>query len=754
MVVIAIEDVNNHKPVFTACKSYKPTVPEHSAPPTFVLKVVAEDKDTGVNGEIEYSIERASNSPRHFDIDSKTGEVTTLEEFDREKKSQYQLHIIGRDGGPDREDAERLMGFCQLDVRITDKNDHPPVFQNKHYEATIGEDFDIGRSVLHVSASDKDAGTNALIIYSFEKTSQFFAIDNATGTITTKTKLTGSTRKFPLRVTAQDNGIPQLKSHVDVTITVFGDGNAPPKFTKAVYTAHVREDIPTSFSVIKVTAKANNNQNIYYSIVPGNLPSTNNPKRFQIGTITGEVQTSHLLDYEVTANFTLTIRAETGSNPPGINFATLNIHIEDVNDSPPEFRLPRYQGHVAENEPIGTSVIQVQAVDLDKGENGRVAFKFVQEDSKKYFSVDERTGVIKTKQVFDREEKGRYPLVVIAEDHGKPRKRSTTIVEVIIKDENDNPPIFEQQVYNISISEDASIGSNALKVSASDKDLGINARVSYQITDGNTDAVFAINRGFGEITVARSLDRETKDFYKLEITARDGKNSSRATVNVKIKDVNDNNPRFENQTYQAVIYEEEPEGTSVMRLRATDPDEGPGGKFVFSISGQGLGSFKINPKTGVITTKRRLDREKKARYDFLAFAVDAPGESSRRTGSTDVTVIVRDINDNAPQFPNYPYIGHVEENMKAGASVMVMSAVDADDPNENGNAVMTYELIYNANGVFSIDRNSGLIRTNQVLDRESRDTYVVQVGATDKGHPPQEGMVSVLGSLCSMIETN
>jgi len=138
-LVVAIEDVNNHKPVFKDCAKYKPKVREHLPARTYVIQVTAEDQDSGKNGEIEYSIEKTKNSPYHFMIDRESGIVTTLLEFDREDKAIYQLHITARDGGSGRQDAERLMGFCQVNVEIEDINDHPPVFQNKHYEATIGK---------------------------------------------------------------------------------------------------------------------------------------------------------------------------------------------------------------------------------------------------------------------------------------------------------------------------------------------------------------------------------------------------------------------------------------------------------------------------------------------------------------------------------------------------------------------------------------------------------------------------------------
>ena len=120
------------------------------------------------------------------------------------------------------------------------------------------------------------------------------------------------------------------------------------------------------------------------------------------------------------------------------------------------------------------------------------------------------------------------------------------------------------------------------------------------------------------------------------------------------------------------------------------------------------------------------------RYEFLAFATDGPGEKNKakRTGSCDVIIRIRDINDNQPEFPDEPYFGNVRENLPPGASVLVMSAVDKDDPNENGNAVMTYQLVSSAGGLFVINSTSGLISTTAKLDRERVDQYSVLLFCT------------------------
>lgn len=687
----------------------------------------------GQNGEVSYHIERPSTGIRYFKINSASGLVTTAVTFDREEKRSYQIRITGKDGGPGQEEGERLMGFCQLEIRIDDVNDNDPVFSSKTFITNVKEDLEKGHIVLHVTATDKDAGSNSLITYSLEKPNKQFLISNSTGIITTKGPLTST--KYNFKVIAQDNGNPRRSSKADVEISVYKAGKDPPKFTKDVYIARVREDVRQGYRVERVLATSPNQ--IYYSIV-------NYPQPVNIDPVQGIITTQRTLDYELASNYTIHILAQDNQDPPLMSFARLEILVEDVNDSPPQFPVSKYEGQVAENSRIGSSVIEVKADDPDKGENGMVSYTF--KESYKSFELNSKRGLITTKKIFDREETGRYTLIVEARDHGDPPKSSSCIVDVIISDQNDNRPVFEQTVYNASVHEDASRGTNILEVSAVDDDIGNNAVVNYFITAGNTRAAFAINKDLGQIVVASSLDRETQDYYQLKIRALDGKNFGTAVVNIHVKDANDNTPVFTNTTYVAKVYENQPAGSYVTTLSASDKDLGLGGAFLFSISGQGKDAFDIDPNTGIVTTIKPLDREAKGRYDFLAFATDNPNAEpgSRRTGSCDVVVWIRDVNDKRPHFPEDVYEGTVKENQLPGARVMVLSAVDEDDPNENGNAVISYELIDDAGGLFKIDRDSGLITTRRRLDRETDDEYQLVVNATDRGRPALWGQVEVM----------
>ncbi|XP_045131274.1 putative neural-cadherin 2 isoform X2 [Portunus trituberculatus] len=107
---------------------------------------------------------------------------------------------------------------------------------------------------------------------------------------------------------------------------------------------------------------------------------------------------------------------------------------------------------------------------------------------------------------------------------------------------------------------------------------------------------------------------------------------------------------------------------------------------------------------------------------------------------TVVTVVVKDINDNAPVFPNATMFGEVQENGPIDLSAGVVWAWDADDEEEGTNAILTYSIDKNVvdersgEAIFDIDPKTGLVRTAICcLDRETTPEYHIQVVATDGG---------------------
>uniref|UniRef100_A0A8C2WYZ7 Cadherin domain-containing protein n=1 Tax=Cyclopterus lumpus TaxID=8103 RepID=A0A8C2WYZ7_CYCLU len=184
---------------------------------------------------------------------------------------------------------------------------------------------------------------------------------------------------------------------------------------------------------------------------------------------------------------------------------------------------------------------------------------------------------------------------------------------------------------------------------------------------------------------------------------------------------------------------------SLRKVSATDPDqEADQTALRYSLHGQGAGGeFTIDERTGRIYAQRRLDREERPAWRFLVLATDEGGAGL--TGFADVLLEVTDVNDNAPFFPcpaletDGCFVGRVPENSPTDTSVMEMHAVDLDDPNEGGNAALTYSIVGNVRNeinldLFSINASTGTVYTVlRSLDREAEQRYLVVVEAKDGG---------------------
>ena len=494
---INIEDVNDHAPVFKKCSLYRPSVLEQSPVGTYVERVTATDLDRGRNGEIEYELqepqqEQGALVDPAFDIDNRTGEITTNRIFNREMKSSYIVLVIALDGGHGRSTAERNSASCQLEIKVADINDHAPVFSNPRYDISIAEDTAVGQVVIEVSAQDADEGPNAEIVYSIKQASLTpeFKIDADTGAISLASSLIGKNQDwYKFQVEARDKGVRPNSDTIEIDINVRPSN--PPRFKKSSYTARLSEDVSAGSEALTVEAVsqakldssiATLSGKIYYSLLPGNFPSTNKPKTFTIDPETGVIKTSRLLDYERLRRYDLVVRAK---DERGMTSnAKVRIEVYDVNDNSPIFITNYEYGKVAENKAPGQIVEQVNATDLDAGNNGRVTYSLVDGPASRMFNIDPITGIIKTSVSFDRELTPRVIFNVRATDGATPPLDNSVAVTVQITDANDNPPVFQYKRYNKTITEDVKVGAIVLEIEARDADVGENARLNYYIVSG------------------------------------------------------------------------------------------------------------------------------------------------------------------------------------------------------------------------------------------------------------------------------
>ncbi|XP_033339368.1 neural-cadherin isoform X1 [Megalopta genalis] len=790
VVVVFITDVNDNKPVFTDCRMYNPKVEEGAPNGSTVIKVQATDEDKGVNGQVKYSIVQQPNQKgTKFTVDEETGQVSTNKVFDREGDDGkfVSVTIKATDQG-----EPSLEGVCSFTVEITDVNDNPPLFDRQRYIENVKQDASIGTNILRVSASDEDADNNGAITYSLsspnnDQSLEYFEIQSESGWIVLKKPLdeqVGTTffephrDSYRLRVRASDRGMQVLHADVDVELDVVDRNNKPPVWDQNVYgPIHIKENVTvgTIVTSVKASSGIENNPTVFYRLMPGSTAQTNKHNTFYLqqrneqSVTWADIKVNHPLDYESIKEYNLTIRVENNGAQQLASEATIYIVLEDVNDEIPLF-TEREQETVLEGEPIGTKVTQVQATDKDGTHpNNKVTYYVVDSNRNEglnYFEIDEESGDIYTKVVFDRETQGAYALEVEARDgaasarpnsNGQPNS-VTKFIRIGIADKNDNPPYFDKGLYEAEVDENEDIQHTVLTVTAKDHDES--SRIRYEITSGNVGGAFAVKNMTGAIYVAGALDYETRKRYELRLTASDNLKENHTKVVIHVKDVNDNPPVFERPIYGTQITEEDDRTLpkDVLRVTATDGDKDRVQSIVYFLTGQGIdpdnpanSKFDINRTSGEIYVLQPLDRDQpngRPQWRFTVFAQDEGGEGL--VGYADVQVNLKDINDNAPTFPQGVYFGNVTENGTAGMVVMTMTAIDYDDPNESTNAKLVYSIEKNVieeetgSPIFEIESETGVIKTAVCcLDRERTPDYSIQVVAMDGGGLKGTGTASI-----------
>ena len=542
-VIVNIEDINDNRPVFTVCPP-KVSIEENKPSGEVVAQVTAVDKDRGRNKEVEYSINGGEDL---FTIDNSTGVITTIASLDREETTYgYTLIVQAEDGGHGRQSAERLLSYCLIDVEVLDTNDNFPVFNEKRYLASVFHKAPVGTTVLTVSASDADIGSNQKVAYSLMVANDKFKVDRDSGNILTNADLSDLEQTVVLRVKATNTeptvtNNPQPRS-TETIVEINVVKQKPPEFNPSnVYTARISENvkIDTPVVTIKAVSQVNPSNKIHYSLVKSN-PDTE--QKFQVDPETGQVTTAGMINYEEQTSYKLQFRArELATNLYAT--CTVQVTILDRNDDAPTFKLSGYTARVPENAAAEFNVITVKADDRDTGLSGQVGYSLdtsgsgssIQQDFKLFAS----NGTIFSKKSFDREGRDAYSLIVVATDKGSPPFDSKVAVTVVIVDQNDQPPVFPKRRYEASVPEDASIGTSIRDLSATDADIGENARLEYFISGGDQAQKFRMETVYGEknygiLILDGKLDFENRQSYTIKVTATDRKSSDTVDVVIKV----------------------------------------------------------------------------------------------------------------------------------------------------------------------------------------------------------------------------
>ncbi|KAM9825761.1 cadherin-8 isoform X2 [Syngnathus acus] len=489
---------------------------------------------------------------------------------------------------------------------------------------------------------------------------------------------------------------------------------------------------------------------------------------FAINELTGDIHAMKRLDREEKAEYTLTaqvINADTDEplEPP----SEFIIKVQDINDNPPQFIEGPYRASVAEMSAVGTPVTQVTATDADDpvyGNSARLVYSIL--EGQPYFSVDPNSATIKIAlHGMDREMREEYLVVIQAKDMGGHMGglSGTTTVTITLTDINDNPPKFSKNLYEFVIPENLPIGQTGGKVKANDRDMGENAKSTYDIIDGDEQGVFEIvidpQTQEGILRLKKVLDFESRRTYTLKVEATNvqsdpgggigGPFKDTATVKIVVEDA-DEPPVFSKSIYTLEVNENAAVNTVIGTVGARDPDSSSSQVRYFIDRHTDLErQFNINVDDGKITLAKPLDRETDMWHNITVTATEVRNHS--QISRAVVAIRVMDINDNAPEFAT-EYEAFLCENGKPGQVIQTVSAVDRDDPIQGHyfEYRLVPEMLNNPN--FTIKNNQdnsiSVLAKHDTFRRQKQEMYFLPIVVTDNGSPPMSSTNTLTIRVC------
>ncbi|KAL1282361.1 hypothetical protein QQF64_001164 [Cirrhinus molitorella] len=545
-IEVEVKDINDHAPEFPRKESTL-EISENAALGTRFPLDVAMDEDVGSNYIQNYQV--SVNS--HFTIDVlsradgiKYAELVLMKELDRETHASYVLELIATDGGnPSRSSSTKI------NVKVKDFNDNSPVFERSSFLVDILEDAPVGLLLLDFNAVDPDEGLNGEVVYGFgnqvpSEIRQRFSVDRKSGRLTLESPIDFESKKtYEFDIQASDLGPNPSPSTCKVVVHVQDVNDNAPEITITPMTsvtagiayiteAAAKESFVALVSIVDKDSGANGD-------IHCTLYGHNHFKLQQAYEDSFMIVTTCPLDREKIAEYNLTVVAEDLGSPPFRTSKQYTIRLSDENDNAPVFSKPVFEVSLMENNAPGAYITTVVARDLDQGENSKISYKLLDtyiigSPVSTFISLDPATGSLYALRSFNFEVLKQLQLHIQASDGGSPQLQGSAVINVKIVDQNDNAPSITQPALinnsaEVLLPKDAPSGYVITQVHARDADEGVNAELSFRISEG-VASVFSINRATGEICLNHELSYEAYENLRITVSVSDNGRPSLTTA--------------------------------------------------------------------------------------------------------------------------------------------------------------------------------------------------------------------------------
>ncbi|CAM5133666.1 unnamed protein product [Eretmochelys imbricata] len=437
---VIVLDANDNAPVFSQ-PVYKVSVLENVPVGSLLLTVNATDPDEAINSEVTYSLRKMKDKASQiFQVDSKTGEISTVGNLDYEEAASYEMEVQAKDVGD-------LSARSKVLVRVIDVNDNAPKITIASLFSSVSEDNPPGTLIALLNIRDKDSGENGEVTCSIPGNLPFRlqkSFDNYYSLVTDRPLDRERVSDYNVTIKVTDRGAPNLASKTTILVQLSDINDNAPIFSQTSYTLYITENNPrgASFGFLKANdPDSGENARVTYSITGTQIQEAPLSSSISINSETGALYALRSFDYEQFREIRFQVQAQDGGSPPLSSNVSVTLFILDQNDNSPHILHPSFptDGSTGvelaprSSEP-GYLVTKVVAVDADSGQNAWLSYQLLKATEPGLFSVGLHSGEIRTARSFVDKNALKQSLVVLVKDNGQPPLSATAIVTVVVAD--------------------------------------------------------------------------------------------------------------------------------------------------------------------------------------------------------------------------------------------------------------------------------------------------------------------------------
>ncbi|CAI2349826.1 unnamed protein product [Caenorhabditis sp. 36 PRJEB53466] len=716
-IVAKIIRTNQHSPVFRE-QVYSATIRENSLSGTPILSenqlplvVTAIDEDTGPSGLVGYTMLSPEDN---FEIDKYSGIIRSLKTLDYEQFKEYKFYVQAFDMG---QPTRRSLMPSLVTVNVVDENDNEPRFPMKSVDATILLPTANGVFVGGQAAEDVDTVGSLRYFIKDSTVNQLFTIDTKTGDVRVKDADSIQAKVYQLEIFVSD-GLRSGSYTLDVNVSST-PSNKEFRFIETEYHASMLENTTASpgYYIIAVnTIGERFDVPVTYSII--------NPREeFLIHPASGVISSTGLpLDRETLPVVRLVVQAQAAGKKLTIAQTVVNIKVEDINDEDPMFLKTPYDVTINSNFEVGSTILTILAVDKDEGDNGKVIYSSLDLPDR-FLLKNGRISLLKEFSVTEE-----FEFTVIARDCGKPPRKAEAVVRIRVVEKL--RPIFEQISYLSVISKETGTGTTLAKVFArsnlNPEDRGM---IGYRIV--GSSKIASVDFTSGEVKLSTNAKSLTDAEYVFDVEAVEvtrPKMTSKTTVKISVAPSQGELPVFSQKQYSARV----PESTSVGRSLLTVHTAHKKENVLYSIVNDELGYFEVNKETGEITLRKSLDYETTQQYKFNVLATT----NTQLPSETQITVIIDDVNDEAPVFIRSSSVASIADSAVPGQFITILSATDRDTVSSlPGSQKLSYKIVDGDETLFNIASATGEVTLARMIEAddltEDKTVKLLNVSVSD-----------------------